>query len=90
MVPEEHGGMGLSMLAQVAILEQLYYSPIMLPLANVANILYECKGDQIDRFLKPVIEGEKVTAFAQTEPDRRLRPGRHDADARRAKGRGAG
>src|SRR5690349_5236807 len=41
MVPEAHGGMGLSMLAQVAILEQLMYSPIPLPMANVANILYE-------------------------------------------------
>lgn len=75
MVPEEHGGLGLPMLAQVAILEQLYYSPITLPLANVANILYECKGDQVERFLKPVIEGEKVTAFAQTEPDAGSDPG---------------
>ena len=75
MVPEEYGGMGLPILAQVAILEELYYSPVMLPLANVANILYECKGDQIERFLKPVIEGEKVTAFAQTEPDAGSDPG---------------
>lgn len=75
MVPEQYGGMGLPMLAQAAILEQLYYTPVMLPLANVANILYECKGDQIERFLKPVIEGEKVTAFAQTEPDAGSDPG---------------
>ncbi|MBU1360810.1 MAG: acyl-CoA dehydrogenase family protein [Gammaproteobacteria bacterium] len=75
MVPEEWGGLGLPMLAQAAILEQLYYSPIMLPIANVANILYECKGDQIERFLKPVIEGAKVTAFAQTEPDAGSDPG---------------
>jgi acyl-CoA dehydrogenase len=75
MVPEQYGGVGLPMLAQVAVLEELYYSPIMLPIANVANILYECKGDQIDRFLKPVIEGEKVTAFAQTEPNAGSDPG---------------
>jgi len=75
MVPEEHGGLGLPMLAQVAILEQLYYSPITLPLANVANILYECKGDQVERFLTPVIEGTKVTAFAQTEPNAGSDPG---------------
>jgi alkylation response protein AidB-like acyl-CoA dehydrogenase len=75
MVPEAHGGLGLPLLAQVAILEQLYYSPITLPLANVANILYECKGDQVERFLKPVIEGTKVTAFAQTEPDAGSDPG---------------
>jgi acyl-CoA dehydrogenase len=75
MVPEQYGGPGLGMLAQVAILEQLYYSPIMLPIANVPNILYECKGDQIERFLKPVIEGTKVTAFAQTEPNAGSDPG---------------
>jgi alkylation response protein AidB-like acyl-CoA dehydrogenase len=75
MVPEEYGGLGLPILAQVAILEQLYYSPIMLPIANVANILYECKGDQVERFLKPVIEGTKVTAFAQTEPNAGSDPG---------------
>ena len=75
MVPEQYGGPGLPMLAQVAILEQLYYTPVMLPLANVANILYECKGDQVERYLKPVIEGEKVTAFAQTEPNAGSDPG---------------
>jgi acyl-CoA dehydrogenase len=75
MVPEEHGGLGLPMLAQVAILEQLYYTPVMLPIANVPNILYECRGDQVERFLKPVIEGTKVTAFAQTEPNAGSDPG---------------
>lgn len=78
MVPEAYGGMGLSMLAQVAILEQLMYSPIPLPMANVANvanILYECKGDQIERFLRPVIEGTKTTAFGQTEPNAGSDPG---------------
>lgn len=75
MVPEEHGGLGLPILTQVAILEQLYYTPVMLPLANVPNILYECTGDQIERFLTPVIEGEKVTAFAQTEPNAGSDPG---------------
>ena len=75
MVPEARGGMGLPMLAQAAILEQLYYTPVMLPLANVANILYECKGDQVERYLTPVIEGQKVTAFAQTEPNAGSDPG---------------
>ncbi|HVZ43579.1 MAG TPA: acyl-CoA dehydrogenase family protein [Ramlibacter sp.] len=75
MVPEEYGGPGLGMLAQVAILEQLYTTPIMLPIANVPNILYECQGDQVERYLKPVIEGTKVTAFAQTEPNAGSDPG---------------
>jgi len=75
MVPEEHGGSGLSILTQVAILEQFNYTAVPFPFANVANILYQCKGDQIDRFLKPVIEGEMTTCFAQTEANAGSDPG---------------
>ena len=75
MVPEEYGGPGLSLLAQVAIMEQLMYTAVPLPMASVGNILYECKGDQVERFLKPVIEGTKTTAFGQTEPNAGSDPG---------------
>lgn len=76
MVPEKYGGAGLSMLAQVAILEQFNYTAVPFPFANVANILYQCQGDQVERFLKPVIEGEMTTCFAQTEPNAGSDPGR--------------
>ncbi len=75
MVPEEHGGSGLSMLAQVAILEQFNYTPVPFPFANVPNILYACTGSQVDKYLKPVIEGTKTTCFAQTEPNAGSDPG---------------
>lgn len=75
MVPEQYGGSSLPMLAKVAILEQFYYTAVPFPFANVPNILYECNGDQIERFLKPVIEGEKTTCFAQTEPNAGSDPG---------------
>ncbi|MBI3937707.1 MAG: acyl-CoA/acyl-ACP dehydrogenase [Betaproteobacteria bacterium] len=75
MVPEEYGGPGLSLLARAVIMEELNYSAVPFPVAVVANILYECKGNQIDRFLKPVIEGEKTTCFAQTEPNAGSDPG---------------
>lgn len=75
MVPEKFGGAGLSALAQIAILEQFYYTAVPFPFANVPNILYECRGDQIERFLKPVIEGTKTTCFAQTEPNAGSDPG---------------
>ncbi len=75
MVPEEYGGGGLGMLAQLAIMEEFMYTAVPFPFANVPNILYGCKGDQIDRYLKPVIEGTKMAAFAQTEPDAGSDPG---------------
>lgn len=75
MVPEEHGGLGLSMLAQVVIIEEFMYTAVPFPWVNVPNILYECKGEQIERFLKPVIEGRKMHCFAQTEPNAGSDPG---------------
>ena len=75
LVPEQFGGPNLSLLAKVAILEQFYYTAVPFPFANVANILYECRGSQIDRFLKPVIEGTKTTSFAQTEANAGSDPG---------------
>jgi alkylation response protein AidB-like acyl-CoA dehydrogenase len=75
MVPQRHGGSGLSLLAQVVILEEFMYTAVPFPFANVPNILYECRDEQIDRFLRPVVEGEMTTAFAQTEPDAGSDPG---------------
>lgn len=75
MVPEQYGGSNLGMLAQMAIVEEFMYTAVPFPFANVPNILYECKGEQIDRYLKPVIEGKKQVAFAQTEPNAGSDPG---------------
>ncbi|CAM5761986.1 acyl-CoA dehydrogenase family protein [Bosea minatitlanensis] len=75
LVPEAFGGPGLSLLAQVVLEEEFNYSPVPFPYASVPNILYECRGDQIERFLKPVVSGEWTTAFAQTEPGAGSDPG---------------
>jgi alkylation response protein AidB-like acyl-CoA dehydrogenase len=74
-VPEAHGGPGLSLLAQAVIEEEFFYSPVPFPFVEVANILYECQGEQVARFLTPVIEGSKTTSFAQTEPNAGSDPG---------------
>ena len=75
MVPEKFGGSGLSLLAQVVVLEEFMYTAVPFPFANVPNILYDCQGEQIEKYLKPVIEGEKTTAFGQTEPNAGSDPG---------------
>ncbi len=75
LVPEAFGGPGLSLLAQVVIEEEFNYCAVPFPYANVPNILYECRGDQVERFLQPVIDGKTTTAFAQTEPGAGSDPG---------------
>ena len=75
MVPEKHGGLGLSILTQVALIEEFMYTAVPFPWVNVPNILYECQGEQVERFLTPVIEGKKIHCFAQTEPNAGSDPG---------------
>lgn len=75
LVPEEYGGADLSMLARIVAMEEFMYTAVPFPFANVPNILYGCTGDQIEKYLKPVVNGEKTTAFAQTEPDAGSDPG---------------
>lgn len=75
LVDEAHGGLGLPLLAKVAIEEEFEYCAVPFPFANVPNILYECKGDQIDRYLTPIIEGQKTYCFAQAEPNAGSDPG---------------
>ena len=75
MVPEQYGGLGISLLARAVILEELNYCAVPLPVAHVANILYACKGEQVEMYLKPVIEGTKNTSFGQTEAGAGFDPG---------------
>jgi alkylation response protein AidB-like acyl-CoA dehydrogenase len=68
-VPKEYGGLQVSNVAMIAITEELEKTSIPFELGNhVSNILYSCKGDQIDRFLWPCIRGEKTSAFGLSEP----------------------
>jgi alkylation response protein AidB-like acyl-CoA dehydrogenase len=68
-VPKEYGGMAVSNVAMIAITEELEQSSIPFELGNhVSNILYNCAGEQIERFLLPCIRGEKTSAFGLSEP----------------------
>jgi len=68
-VPKTYGGIEVSNVAMIAATEELEKSSIPFELGNhVSNILYNCKGEQIERFLWPCIRGEKTSAFGLSEP----------------------
>ena len=68
-VPKAYGGLEVSNVAMIAVTEELEKSSVPFEFGNhVSNILYNCQGEQIDRFLWPCIRGEKTSAFGLTEP----------------------
>src|SRR5947208_14973796 len=80
-VPEEHGGAGLSLLARSIVTEELSRT-IALPARgegitgpSVRAILYTLTGEMKEKYLMPVLRGEKRVCFAQTEPDAGHDPG---------------
>ncbi len=74
-VPRELGGQGLSVLGQSIFFEELSRSIAVMPRdfyiigPIVGALLAKLKGYQKERYLDPVIRGEKVPCFAVTEPD---------------------
>lgn len=68
-VPKPYGGLQISNVAMMAVTEELEKTSVPFELGNhVSNILYNCRGEQIDRFLWPCIRGEKTSAFGLSEP----------------------
>ncbi len=68
-VPKEYGGNEISNVGMIALTEELEKSSVPFELGNhVSNILYNCKGEQIDKYLWPCIRGEKTSAFGLSEP----------------------
>lgn len=74
-VPSELGGGGLGVLSNLIISEQVNRSIVELPTSEVPVILYECNEAQRPYFLDPVVRGEKIVAFGQTEPQSGSDPG---------------
>ncbi|HEX9446097.1 MAG TPA: acyl-CoA dehydrogenase family protein [Candidatus Binatia bacterium] len=74
-VPEEYGGAGLGLLAQVVVWEELARTAALPSRGEtifgpeVRPILYALDAEQKRRYLDPVLKGEKKMCFAQTEPD---------------------
>jgi acyl-CoA dehydrogenase len=74
-VPEDLGGQGLG-LSGMAVFWQEVSRTIAIPSRDhslfgptVGPILASLTGEQRERYLDPVLAGEKTTCFAQTEPD---------------------
>jgi acyl-CoA dehydrogenase len=69
-MPESVGGAGLDYLSQALVERELGRTSWALHVfvARPSKILMACKGDQIDRYLKPTVTGERVDCFALTEP----------------------
>ena len=80
-VPEQHGGMGLSYLGLAVVWEELARTIALPPRGpgvfgpDVKPILFTLDDKQKEKYLFPVLRGEKKTAFAQSEPDAGADPG---------------
>jgi acyl-CoA dehydrogenase len=70
-IPEEHGGGGLCAVDTMLCEEQFgHTSDILIRRAfgNVYEALLACRGEQIERWLRPTVRGERVCSIAITEP----------------------
>lgn len=80
-VPEEYGGAALGLLARCVIAEQVGRT-VAVPFRahglfgpEVRPVLFRANEEQKERFLFPVLRGEKKFCFAQSEPDAGGDPG---------------
>ena len=80
-VPVEYGGSGMPILARVVLWEEFSRS-VGLPARgdgitgpSPRRALYMLDGEMKEKYLLPVLRGEKKTCFAQTEPDAGSDPG---------------
>ncbi len=72
---ESLGGAHLSTIDNVVVTEENYRTLIPIRFAGDAPFLELCVGEQRDKYLMPVVRGEKRMAFAQTEPSGGSDPG---------------
>ncbi len=69
-IPAEHGGGGLSALDTMLCEEQFGHTTDILirrAFGNVYEALLACRGEQVERWLRPTVRGERVCSIAITE-----------------------
>jgi acyl-CoA dehydrogenase len=80
-VPEHLGGRGLGLLGRALVWAELGRTVALPPRGvrilgpEVRPVLYATEGEMRERYLLPVVRGEKECCFAQTEPDAGSDPG---------------
>jgi alkylation response protein AidB-like acyl-CoA dehydrogenase len=74
-LPAEYGGAALSTLDNVVITEENSRCLVPIQFGGNAGFLLACNDEQKERYLYPVLRGEKRYAFAQTEPSGGSDPG---------------
>jgi len=70
-IPEKFGGGGLSAVDHMLVEEQFGHTTDILirrAFGNVYEMLLECQGEQVERWLLPAVRGERVASIAITEP----------------------
>jgi acyl-CoA dehydrogenase family protein 9 len=74
-IPEEYGGVGLSLRQYLKVVELLSGSDLALALISLAHISIGCKGivlfgteEQKKKYLVPASSGEMIFSYALTEP----------------------
>ncbi len=70
-MPTELGGAGLSHLDRILCEEQFGHTSdylIRRAFGNVYEPLLHCRGEQVDRWLRPAVQGTRTAAIAITEP----------------------
>jgi acyl-CoA dehydrogenase len=69
-VPEEYGGSGLNELTMCMITKEIWKSPVMFEFGGMIEpSLYYCNNQQKEKYFYPVLNGEKRSCYAFTEPN---------------------
>lgn len=69
-IPEEFGGIGLGTLASCLVEEELAQTIIPFDFGDVTPILFDCNAEQKKQYLLPVLDRQKQSYLAITEPDK--------------------